>query len=559
MASSATVERDRPGMGGGGGASAASAGALPLGVGDGGGSGEGGAGAGAGGDGVGGGGGSGLGGGASPGVGGAGGVARPSHRLRLFGSSSSSSNSMVGAAVSPAACGASSCGDLRSPGRGCAGGDGAVGVAGGASPAGLDSPESCRLILTHMLEDEQLRQLCDVRLVAGNEAFSAHRAVLAAASPVFRAMFVSDMKERTAAEVTLHGVHPRSLRVALQFIYTAHARIEDEDEALLALDAARMYNLDTLERFVEGYLISRLSVGNALALLSSAEHFTLFDLQTACQSVMEKHFEELGRSAPFLECPVELLRQLLSSEQLVIRSEANVFEAVVRWVEHAPAARADQMESLLELVHFSDMSDTDLALVSHSVTACRSSRFRERLLKTVLVARAASPFSLSSLLRSGSHLKPRKRSDRAFSFAHVLCGASAAHAVATHTEEEQYTPWALEQSGEVLVRLKVYVNGYGKARGEYISVYLQARSASKRETIDKTASFDIFILNRKNPAASISYSSQHYFTATSDHWGFHWALALPRLRDPSQGFVDEATDSLVVGATVYGLAPSLPQ
>jgi len=554
MASSAAVERDRTGLGGGAAADAAAT--VPhVNVAAGGGSGGGGGGGSGGGSGGGGsGGGSGDGGGAATSGGGGGvGSGRPGNRLRLFASSSSSSSSMVGSAASPAtgACGASSCGDVRSPGRGCAGGSGAAGDGGAGGGAGLDSPESCRAILTHMLEDEQLRQLCDVRLVAGNEAFAAHRAVLAAASPVFRAMFVSDMKERHAAEVTLHGVHPRSLRVALQFIYTAHARIEDEDEALLALDAARMYNLDTLERFVEGYLISRLSVTNALALLSSAEHFTLFDLQSACQSVMEKNFEELGRSTPFLDCPVDLLRQLLASEQLVIRSEANVFEAVVRWVEHAPAARADQMEALLELVHFADMSDTDLALVSHSVTACRSSRFRERLLKTVLVARASSPFSLSSLLRSGSHLKPRKRSDRAFSFAHVLCGASAAHAVATHTEEEQYTPWALEQSGEVLLRLKVYVNGYGKARGEYISVYLQARSASKRETIDKTAAFDIFILNRKNPAASISYSSQHYFTATSDHWGFHRALALPRLRDPSQGFVDEATDSLVVGATVY--------
>uniref|UniRef100_A0A8C4NED3 Kelch-like family member 32 n=1 Tax=Eptatretus burgeri TaxID=7764 RepID=A0A8C4NED3_EPTBU len=65
--------------------------------------------------------------------------------------------------------------------------------------------------------------LCDVVLVAGDnppQRFQAHRAVLAACSDYFRAMFSLSMMESGAQEVTLKGVGDTGLETILDFAYT---------------------------------------------------------------------------------------------------------------------------------------------------------------------------------------------------------------------------------------------------------------------------------------------------------------------------------------------------
>uniref|UniRef100_A0A3Q2X681 Kelch-like family member 32 n=1 Tax=Haplochromis burtoni TaxID=8153 RepID=A0A3Q2X681_HAPBU len=68
--------------------------------------------------------------------------------------------------------------------------------------------------------------LCDVTLVAGEQKFHAHKAVLAACSDYFRAMFSLCMVESEADEVTLQGVTSVGLKHALDFAYTGQILLE---------------------------------------------------------------------------------------------------------------------------------------------------------------------------------------------------------------------------------------------------------------------------------------------------------------------------------------------
>ncbi|EPY79036.1 hypothetical protein CB1_000964001 [Camelus ferus] len=65
--------------------------------------------------------------------------------------------------------------------------------------------------------------LCDVTLIAEEQKFHAHKAVLAACSDYFRAMFSLCMVESGADEVNLHGVTSLGLKQALEFAYTGQA------------------------------------------------------------------------------------------------------------------------------------------------------------------------------------------------------------------------------------------------------------------------------------------------------------------------------------------------
>jgi len=82
-------------------------------------------------------------------------------------------------------------------------------------------------------------------------------------------------------------------------------------------------------------------------------------------------------------------------------------------------------------------------------------------------------------------------------------------------------------------------------------MYVQGRSAVKSEKLDVYARFDIFLTNRKDPCSTISFSSQHHFNDASDHWGFHRFLQLPQLLDPAAGFLDDESDSVLLGANLY--------
>ncbi|XP_011922340.1 PREDICTED: kelch-like protein 32 isoform X4 [Cercocebus atys] len=68
--------------------------------------------------------------------------------------------------------------------------------------------------------------LCDITLIAEEQKFHAHKAVLAACSDYFRAMFSLCMVESGADEVNLHGVTSLFFKQALEFAYTGQILLE---------------------------------------------------------------------------------------------------------------------------------------------------------------------------------------------------------------------------------------------------------------------------------------------------------------------------------------------
>ncbi len=408
----------------------------------------------------------------------------------------------------------------------------------------LDYPSDLRAILGNMLDDPQLSQLSDVVIIVEGCRFPAHRAVLAAASNVFKAMFTNEMKETAMNEVELKGLSARSWRMALQYIYTAQVDIADEASALLLLESARMYQLETLESFVEKFLISRLNVSNCFELLGHAERYDLDELKRETKSNMQERFEAVALSPAFTTCPLGLIEELLGSRKLVVRSEMSLFYAVERW---CTAERAEFAERLLSHVDLSELQETELKLIAKHELARAVPSFREQALERLLLS-CDDPVG-DGLLAKGWHLKPRLREATVFTFAHQQRGMTISSSA--DDEEVVRTPWAKDNSGRIVWRLKIYPRGYNKAKGHYLSMYVQARSAMKNDKLDLNARFDIFLINRKDVAGTISFSSQHRFTEQSDHWGFHRFLPLNQMTDPNVGFIDVESDSVLVGANIY--------
>ncbi|XP_049797211.1 poly [ADP-ribose] polymerase tankyrase-2-like isoform X1 [Schistocerca nitens] len=101
-----------------------------------------------------------------------------------------------------------------------------------------------------------------VVLVAGEMRLAAHRAVLAARSPVFGAMFRHDTLEASSGVVTISDVEGPVLRLVVGYCYKLKSP-QPSSMSLQLLEAADKYGLLGLKADCEQQLAARLTVENA--------------------------------------------------------------------------------------------------------------------------------------------------------------------------------------------------------------------------------------------------------------------------------------------------------
>lgn len=92
------------------------------------------------------------------------------------------------------------------------------------------------------------RVLCDVEVRVGTESFPAHRLVLLAASPYFRAMFAGGLREAALPVVHIQGVCASTMAAVIRFAYTGRIRIDQRNVCQL-LPAATMFQVGCFPEF----------------------------------------------------------------------------------------------------------------------------------------------------------------------------------------------------------------------------------------------------------------------------------------------------------------------
>ncbi|KAK1692941.1 hypothetical protein QYE76_009638 [Lolium multiflorum] len=140
----------------------------------------------------------------------------------------------------------------------------------------------------------------DVSFIVNDKTFPAHRAVLAARSPVFRAELFGSMAEATMPSITLHDITPATFKVMLRFIYTDELPVEDEHldssiemiQNLLA--AADRYAIDRLKFICAQKLWDKVTIGTVATILACAETYNCHELKNRCIDffVLEENFKE---------------------------------------------------------------------------------------------------------------------------------------------------------------------------------------------------------------------------------------------------------------------------
>ncbi|CAL5067886.1 unnamed protein product [Urochloa decumbens] len=155
----------------------------------------------------------------------------------------------------------------------------------------------------------------DVEFRVRGETFAAHRLVLGARSPVFRAELFGPMKEGTTTDVIqIDDMEVQVFGALLTFMYTdAWPEIKQEDECIMAqhlFAAADRYALQRLKLMCEEKLRQHIDTSSVASILALAEQHQSPRLKKACfkflgfssvaflEAIESKEFEYLSRSCP---------------------------------------------------------------------------------------------------------------------------------------------------------------------------------------------------------------------------------------------------------------------
>ena len=93
-------------------------------------------------------------------------------------------------------------------------------------------------LLQKLHEFRETNILCDTIIRAQGQDFPAHKCVLSAASPYFRGMFSSDLREKESNLVELQDIKSSTLSDVLRYIYTGTTRIDSSN----AQDGRRLFD-----------------------------------------------------------------------------------------------------------------------------------------------------------------------------------------------------------------------------------------------------------------------------------------------------------------------------
>ncbi|XP_054718544.1 speckle-type POZ protein-like [Uloborus diversus] len=132
--------------------------------------------------------------------------------------------------------------------------------------------------MTKLLDSQKLS---DLTITADEKDFNVHRAILAARSPVFAAMFEHDTIEKMSNRVNISDITSDVLQLILKYIYTNEVGDMDPNTCLSLLIAADKYSLPQLKRMCSSFLCANLTAEAVVSVLTVASFHEDSDLKDA--------------------------------------------------------------------------------------------------------------------------------------------------------------------------------------------------------------------------------------------------------------------------------------
>ncbi|XP_078521437.1 kelch-like protein 40 [Lissotriton helveticus] len=252
--------------------------------------------------------------------------------------------------------------------------------------------------LNDMLEHDNF---IDCVLKIKDKEFPCHRLVLAACSPYFRTMFLSDAEESKKREINLEDVEPEVMGKILHYIYTSEIDITEQNVQDI-FSVANMFQIPSIFTVCVSFLQKRLCLSNCLAIFRLGLMLDCPRLAVAARDFLCDRFSLIARDEDFYQLSPDELIAVISSDSLNVEKEELVFETVMKWAAKEKQSRVKALPVIFESIRFRLMPPD---YVKDHVEAHAVVKSNPELLKKLQVVKEAAEGKLPVVKKKKASIK----------------------------------------------------------------------------------------------------------------------------------------------------------
>ena len=227
---------------------------------------------------------------------------------------------------------------------------------GVSEPMTADHSQHC-VQLTDRLEIlRNNERFCDVIVEVKGKEFKVHKAVLAAASPFFLTLLESNMRESNEhlIKVELEEATASIMEDVLKYVYTGNVSVTEENAHNLIATADYLL-LPGLKSLACDFLKGILATENCVFNYYFAERYQCMNLMEECRELIKSNFSALMETDDFLNLDAKQVIKWVSSDDIIIKAEEEVFKGIVKWVHHNKSEREKEFPYLLHQVRLNSV------------------------------------------------------------------------------------------------------------------------------------------------------------------------------------------------------------
>ncbi|XP_078487673.1 kelch-like protein 3 [Ciona intestinalis] len=190
---------------------------------------------------------------------------------------------------------------------------------------------------------------CDFTICVGGKEYPVHQNILATRSEYFKTMFNSKMKEGLDKRVEIKETSNQCMERILDFLYTGKMRfsLQTVEETIRC---ASLLQLHDLLWHSSEFVATVFTIENCLHFHQLAKLHSMHYLVRKTSQYVLRHFYIVSQHESWKALNVEDLETLVSSKDLMVKSEQVVYESIIGWVKHDIQTRRQHFPSLFKHV-----------------------------------------------------------------------------------------------------------------------------------------------------------------------------------------------------------------
>ena len=202
-----------------------------------------------------------------------------------------------------------------------------------------------------MMQNGSAVQATYVTLIAKEETvFMARRDALVKASFFFEKRLKNGTDESREGIIRLNTISTQLMEIILKFIYNGRVQINNVENAKGLIVAADYLLLPSLRIISEQCLEKRLCISNCISIFYFAKEHHCNELVAKVHSYIESNFASVAQSKEFLDLSSQEIENWISSDEIVINNEEDIFKIIAQWTSQNTKYRMGEFTELFRHV-----------------------------------------------------------------------------------------------------------------------------------------------------------------------------------------------------------------